>query len=78
MSTFIEGLDFAGKAVLPLVTYAVSGMSGVDEFYRDALSGATVGPGLAVRGEEVRDSGAEIDAWLRDNKLIRPTPHEGH
>ena len=35
-----------------------------------ALTAATVGRGLAVRGEEVRDSGADLDAWLRDNGLI--------
>lgn len=70
MSTFIERVDLSGKTVLPLVTYAVSGMSGVDEFYRDAITAATVGPGLAVRGEEVRDSGADLDNWLRDNDLF--------
>jgi flavodoxin len=71
MSTFIEGVDFGGKTVLPLVTYAVSGMSGIDDFYRNALTAATVELGLAVRGEEVRDSGAAVDAWLRDHDLIR-------
>lgn len=70
MSTFIERVNLNGNSVLPLVTYAVSGMSGVDDFYRDALAGATVGPGLAVRGEQVADAGADVDAWVRDNILI--------
>jgi flavodoxin len=71
MSTFIEAVDFGGKMVLPLVTYAISGMSGIDDFYRTALTAATVGRGLAVRGEEVRDTGAGVDAWLRDHGLLR-------
>lgn len=70
MSTFIEGADLNGKTVLPLVTYAVSGMSGVDDFYRGVLTTATVAPGLAVQGEKVADSGDAIDAWLRSHTLI--------
>ena len=70
MSTFLDGVDLGGKTVLPLVTYAVSGMSGIDDVYRSALSTATVERGLAVRGEEVRDAGADVDNWLRGHNLI--------
>ncbi|WP_231750703.1 flavodoxin [Mycobacterium sp. NAZ190054] len=70
MSTFIGGVDLAGKTVLPLVTYAVSGMSGVDDFYREALPGATVKRGLAVRGEEVAEAAGDIDTWLREHNLV--------
>jgi flavodoxin len=70
MSTLIDGIDLRGKTVLPVVTYAVSGMSGVEDFYREALSGATVERGLAVRGEVVRESGAAIDSWLREHNLV--------
>jgi flavodoxin len=71
MSTFIEGVDLGGKTVLPLVTYAVSGMSGIDDFYSRTLTTATVERGLAVRGEEVQDSGNALDTWLRSHTLIR-------
>jgi len=70
MSTFIDEVDLGGKTVLPLVTYAVSGMSGIDDFYRRALSTSTVERGLAVQGEEVADSGDAIDTWLRSHTLI--------
>ncbi|AKS33744.1 flavodoxin [Mycolicibacterium goodii] len=70
MSTFIDAVDLGGKTVLPLVTYAVSGMSGIDDFYRRALSTSTVERGLAVQGEEVADSGDAIDTWLRSHTLI--------
>lgn len=65
MRTFAEGLDFTGKTVLPLVTYAVSGMGDAPDDYTEACPGATVGDGLAVRGEEVRDAGDAITSWLR-------------
>ena len=70
MSTFVQGVDLSGKTVLPVVTYAVSGMSGIDDFYRDALPGARVERGLAVRGEEVREAGPIVDTRLRDHNLI--------
>ncbi|WP_241709142.1 flavodoxin [Arthrobacter bambusae] len=34
MSTFIESVNLKGKTVMPFVTYAVSGMGGVDRRYR--------------------------------------------
>ncbi len=64
MSTFIEGVDLGGKRVLPFVTYAVSGMAGIDQDYRDALPDSEVTEGLAVRGEDARDAAPEIEAWL--------------
>lgn len=70
MSTFINGLDFTGKTVLPFVTYAVSGISGIDDFYRRILSTADVTSGLAVRGEEAEDAGGAVDAWLRTHNLV--------
>jgi flavodoxin len=67
MSTFIEGIDLAGKRVLPFVTYAVSGMSGVDQDYRNALPDSDVTDGLAVRGEDVAGAAADVTTWLRAN-----------
>lgn len=69
MSTFVEGVDLAGKAVLPFVTYAVSGMSGIDAAYRDALTASDVRAGLAIRGETVAEAGQELDEWLRASAL---------
>src|SRR5699024_6920712 len=70
MSTFIGGVDLAGKTVLPFVTYAVSGMAGIDQDYRDALPGSDVRVGLAVRGEDVDHAGADLETWLRTNGLL--------
>jgi len=65
MRTFTDGLDFTGKTVLPVVTYAVSGIGNAPEDYADACPGATIGDGLAVRGEEVTQAGDAVSSWLQ-------------
>jgi flavodoxin len=70
MSTFIESVDLTGMTILPFVTYAVSGMSGIDHDYREALPRSTVRAGLAVQGETVAQAGPSVDAWLRRNGLL--------
>jgi flavodoxin len=71
MSTFVEGFDFTGKTVIPFVTYAVSGLGTTVRDYTASCPGATIGEGLAVRGEEVRDVGEAVEAWLRRINLLR-------
>lgn len=71
ISTFLEKVDLAGKTVLPFVTYAVSGLAGIDEDYRAKLPSAHVMVGLAVRGEEVEQASAELTSWLRQHHLIK-------
>ncbi|MDT0549995.1 MULTISPECIES: flavodoxin [Streptomyces] len=65
MSTFTEKFDFRGKAVFPITTYAMSGLGTTERDYAASCPGATIGEGLAVRGEEVRDAGAAVRSWLR-------------
>ena len=65
MRTFADSLDFTGKTVLPVVTYAVSGLGNAPEDYVVACPGATIGDGLAVRGEEVNQASAAVSSWLR-------------
>lgn len=69
MSTFIESVDLRGKTILPFVTHAGSGLSGVDEDYRAALPESRIGPGLAIRGEEAASASpqvaAQVEEWLR-------------
>lgn len=70
MSTFAERHDFSGKTVLPVTTYAVSGLGTTAQDYAQACRGARIGTGLAVRGEEVRSGGARaVAAWLRRSRL---------
>jgi hypothetical protein len=71
MRTFAERHEFNGKTVLPVTTYAVSGLGTAADEYADACKGATIGRGLAVRGERVRDAGDDIAAWLRPWRVTR-------
>lgn len=74
MSTFAEGVDFTGKTVFPLVTYAVSGMGNAEGVYQEACRGATFGEGLAVQGEVVTDApddaAAAVEMWLEGINVI--------
>jgi flavodoxin len=70
MATFAERFDFAGKALFPFVTYAVSGLGTATRDYAAWCPGATIGEGLAVRGEEAGESGAPVEEWLRRIGLL--------
>ena len=65
MSTFAERYDFRGRTVHPVTTYAMSGLGTTERDYAEVCSGATIGEGLAVRGEEVGKADAEVRSWLR-------------
>lgn len=64
MRTFIESIDLRGKDLFPFVTYAVSGLSGVDADYEEALPDTTVGEGLAIQGEESAEAAPAVREWL--------------
>lgn len=70
MSTFTERFDFTGKTVYPFVTFAVSGLGSTERDYGKTCRGATIGEGLAVRGEEVNDGGPAAEAWLQQVGLL--------
>jgi flavodoxin len=65
MTTFTQALGFRGRTVVPFTTHAMSGLGTTARDYAASCPGATIAEGLAVRGEEVRDAGAAVDAWLR-------------
>jgi flavodoxin len=73
MATFAEAVDLSGTSLHPFVSYAVSGLGDTASFYRDLRTGARIGDGLAVRGEEVRDdaAGSDVDRWLSAAGLSR-------
>ena len=70
MTTFTESYDFAGKTVHPVTTYAMSGLGTTPRDYARECRGARIGTGLAVRGEQARSAGADVDAWLRRTGLL--------
>jgi hypothetical protein len=70
MTTFIETYDLSGKTVHPVTTHAMSGLGTTARDYQDSCPGATIGEGLAAKGEEVRDAGTDVEAWLRRTRLL--------
>ena len=64
--SFLEEYDFTGKTVLPLCTHEGSGMGSTQRELEDACPGATVLPGLAVRGGSVSGAAANVENWLHD------------
>jgi flavodoxin len=65
MTTFTERFDFRGKTVHPVTTHAMSGLGTTERDYAASCPGATIGEGLAVRGEEAGKADAEVRSWLR-------------
>lgn len=72
MYTFFEQNrdTLAGKTLIPFSTHEGSGLSGFDKKLASAIPGATVGKGLAIRGNDaqnrqdsVRNS---VNDWLND------------
>ena len=71
MSTFVEGMDLAGKTVLPFTTFAMSRLGNAPRDYARLLPASTIGDGLAVPGEEAGDADADVEEWLRAAGLLR-------
>ncbi|SDK74112.1 Flavodoxin [Arthrobacter sp. ok362] len=74
MTTFTESHDFRGKTVHPVTTHAMSGLGTTERDYARSCPGATIGEGLAVRGEEVRDAGPAVQSWLRLTGFLQSRP----
>lgn len=70
LSTFLDAAQLPNTTtLLPFVTYAVSGLGDTMATYRDLAAQVSLGRGLAVRGEEVRDNTTSVERWLKDASL---------
>jgi flavodoxin len=70
MYTLLELWNLTGRTILPFVTYAVSGFGRIPEEYAALAPDATIGDGLAVKGEEARRATSDVDTWLRRVQLL--------
>lgn len=70
MATFAESYDFTGKTIHPITTHAMSGLGNTERDYARSCPGATLGQGLAVKGEEVRAAGPDLQTWLQAAGLL--------
>jgi hypothetical protein len=48
----------------------MSGLGTTPEDYAQDCRGASIATGLAIRGEQARSAGADVDAWLRRTRLL--------
>ncbi|MBP1136648.1 flavodoxin [Arthrobacter sp. PvP023] len=71
MTTFAESHDFTGKTIHPVTTHAMSALGTTERDYARSCPGAVIAEGLAVRGEEVQNAGADVDSWLRRTGLLQ-------
>lgn len=62
--TFLEGLDFTGKTILPFCTHEGSGLGRSEEDIRRLCPRAVVKPGLAIVGARAGQSENVLRAWL--------------
>lgn len=67
--TFIEKHDWHGKTVIPFCTHEGSGLSRTETYIATACKGATVGKGLAVKGQTAQNKPDQtrklVADWLK-------------
>ena len=64
--TFLEHYDMTGKKIVPLCTNEGSGLANSEKDIAESCKGATVLPGLSVRGHQAKDMEAEIASWAKE------------
>lgn len=68
--TFLEHYDWTGKRIIPLCTNEGSGMANAEKDIINSCKGATVAPGLSVRGHQAKNMEAEISSWARSHIAV--------
>ena len=63
----IEGLDFTGKKVFPIMTHEGSGMGHSEKDLQKMIKGAKFVKGLAVHGAYAKDSEQAVVSWVNKN-----------
>lgn len=69
--TFLERFDLSGKTILPLCTHEGSGMGRSKQDIKKVCPQSSVKKGLAIRGSKVKDTGKDIQTWLRQMELLQ-------
>ena len=62
--TALKGLDYKGKIIRPFVTHEGSGISGVPMQLKKLCEGATITPGIAIRGATVNSAKEQVEEWI--------------
>ena len=65
MVTFLEHFDLTGKRILPFCTNEGSGMGHSEQDLNQVCTGATVEPGLSIRGCQAAGSRDQVADWVK-------------
>ncbi len=63
----IEGLDFEGKKIFPIMTHEGSGMGHSESDLKKYINGAEFVKGLAIRGANANKSEQAVVDWINEN-----------
>lgn len=63
----IEGLDFAGKKIFPIMTHEGSGMGHCEKDLKEQIKGAQFVKGLAIHGADAKNSEQTVVSWVNRN-----------
>lgn len=61
----IDGLDFNGKKILPIMTHEGSGMGHSERDLKNAIRGAEFVPGLSIHGADAKNAKAIVVSWAK-------------
>lgn len=62
--TFLDTYDLSGKTIAPFITHGGSGLSGTPDNIREEEPNSTVTEGLAIYGDDARNSRSDVLEWL--------------
>ena len=65
VATFLEENDFAGKTLYLLATQGSSGFGSSVSYITDLAKGAKIIKGLSIYGDDIPDSRAELEEWVK-------------
>jgi len=64
--TFLEHYDWTGKRIIPVCTNEGSGLANSEAHIAASCPGATLLPGLSIRGHQCKDSEDMLADWARN------------
>ena len=65
--TFLEHYDWTGKKIVPVCTNEGSGLANSEKDVAASCPGATVAPGLSIKGHQCSSSEEMLASWAKEN-----------
>ena len=71
VKTFLSGLDFSGKTILPFLSHGGGGRGRIIQDISDFCTGANILDALEVSGDGGRSLQTEVSVWLRKTGIVK-------